>query len=196
MPMSTDRRRRSSIAAVGALLVVLTSALGAWRVAAVTAPKPDARTVVVGDLRYSVTQVEQVQGLTSEDLSGMTHGVQSLVTNANALVTVSVIVTAGDSAATVDPGVLRVAVAGSSTGTEPVGSTLQGGELRAHASVEGAVSFVVARNGTRLVLRALGAAREVPLLTVDVATPEPSGAGHPHVDIPLPAATTSSPPRR
>jgi hypothetical protein len=195
MPMSSGRRRRSFIAAVGAFVVVLTSALGAWRVAAVTAPKPDERSLVVGDLRYTVTQVEQVTGLTSEDLSGMTHGVQSLVASADTLVTVSVIVSAGDSDAWVDPSVLHIAVAGSPSDAEPVGSTLQGGALRPHSSVEGAVSFVVPRNGTRLVLRARGFLHEVPLLTVDVATPEPSGAAHEHIDIPLPAATTSSPAR-
>jgi hypothetical protein len=126
----------------------------------------------------------------------MTHGVQSLVASVDTLVTVSVIVSAGDSDATVDPSVLRISVAGSSSDTESVGTTLQGGALRPHSSVEGAVSFVVPRNGTRLVLRARGSTREVSLLTVDVATPEPSGAAHRHIDIPLPAATTSSPARR
>jgi hypothetical protein len=41
--------------------------------------------------------------------------------------------------------------------------------------VDGAVSFIVPRNGARFVLRGLGATQSVPLTKVDLA---PASAGH------------------
>lgn len=160
-------------------LVLIGTALGGWRVASTVTARPDPSALVVRGVSYTVTHVEQVKGLTDADLGGMSHGVQSLVTDDKALVTVSLVVTAGDTASEYDAGVLRAVTAGSSVALPPVGGTLAPGRLRAHARMEGSLSFVVRRTGAQLALRAPGGARSVPLLQVDQAPVGASEHQHP-----------------
>jgi hypothetical protein len=162
-----------------AVAVVLAAAvLGGWRAMSLHAPVADASTVVVGGTSYRVTQVEQVSGLSDDDLAGMAHGIQGLVTNGRALVTVSLVVSAGDTTTSFDASTLEVFEVGSSEPILAAGGTLAPGTLHAHASVEGALSFVVPRDGSRLVLRGPGQSHSVPLLQVDVSAPDSSSHSH------------------
>ncbi|XAS67570.1 hypothetical protein V3C33_19490 [Micrococcaceae bacterium Sec5.7] len=150
------------------------TALGGWRAAATIAGPPDPSTLAVNGASYSVTRAEQVKGLSDTDLAGMSHGIQSLVTDDQALINLHVVVAAGDSPASYDASVLRVFAVGSPKGYPPVGGIIAPGRLRPHSRVEGFLSFVVPRDGARIVLRAPGNSDDVPLLEVDVA---PAGAG-------------------
>lgn len=169
--------------AVLVLVVLAATVLGGWRVARGAAPPADAATLAVGHTSYTVTHVDQVKGLSPAELGGMAHGVQSLVSEDKALITVSLTVTAGDRATTVDPGVLSAVAVGSPRAFLPAGGTLAKGRLSAHARVEGSVSFVVPRTSESFVLRARGEARSVPLLRVenDPVNADPTGAPTPDV---------------
>jgi len=192
-PIGQPSRVSRSWALVG--LVVVALALGGWRTATLHAAAPGAapNTVVVGDVTYRVTHAEQVKGLSADDLAGMSHGIQSLVTSERTLVTVSVVVSAGDKPATYDPSQLELVAVGTNAPIAAVGATISGGALDAHGSLEGAVSFVVPRDGSRLELRAHGQTRSVPLLQVDVPSPGETDHGHstasaaPVTVVPLPA---------
>ena len=172
-----------AVALIAAVLVA--TALGGWRAVSMAATKPDPSTLVVKGISYTVAHTEQVEGLSDQDLGGMSHGVASLVTDDKAMVTVTLVVTAGDSPISYDASVLRAYAAGSSVGVAPVGGTLAPGRLSAHARIEGSLSFIVPRDNAQLILRAPSDSREVPLLQVDDA---PAGAGdHPH-----PSTTTTT----
>ena len=176
----TDSGRRSpmtlrSVALIVAVLVC--TALGGWRAVSMAAAKPAPSALVVNGVTYRVTHAEQVKGLSDSALGGMSHGIMSLVRDDKALVTLRMVVTAGDSTASYDARLLRAFVKGSPVGTKPVGGLLAPGRLEAHASIEGFLSFVVPRNGAEVALGALGDSREVPLLQVDEA---PAGAGQHH----------------
>jgi hypothetical protein len=177
----TRMGRSSALTARAVALIVMVlvgTALGGWRAVSMAAPKPDPSTLVVNSVSYNVTHAEQVKGLSDADLGGMSHGVQSLVSDDKALVTVTLVITAGDSATSYDASVMRAFATGSPVAVAPVGGTLAPGQLMAHARIEGTLSFVVPRNGAQIALRAPNDPREVPLLQVDVA---PAGAGdHPH----------------
>lgn len=189
MVTTKGRSGALTVRAVALIVAVLVgTALGGWRAASMAATKPDPSTLVVNGVSYTVTHAEQVKGLSDSDLGGMSHGIQSLVSDDKALVTVTLVVTGGDSPSSYDASVLRAFATGSSAAISPVGGTLAPGQLTAHARIEGSLSFVVARNGAQLALRAPRDSREVPLLQVDDA---PSGAaGHPH---PSTTATTVGP---
>jgi len=190
----THRGRTSTLSARAVALITLVlvaSALGGWRAASIAAPRPDPSSLIINGVSYTVTHAEQVKGLSDSDLGGMSHGIQSLVTDDEALVTVTLVVMAGDSPSSYDASVLRAFATGASAAIAPVGGTLSPGRLRARARIEGSLSFVVPRNGAQLSLRAPNGAREVPLLQVDDA---PAGvAGHPHPST-TPATRGLSPP--
>jgi hypothetical protein len=167
--------------------VLVATGLGGWRAASMAATKPDPSTLVVDGVSYTVTRAEEVKGLSDAALGGMSHGIQSLVTDDKALITLHMVISAGDFPGSYDARVLRAVPAGSKAGTSPVGGIMAPGHLRAHASIEGFLSFVVPRNSALLALRAPGYSREVPLLQVDAA---PAGAGkHLH---PSAAPTTAT----
>jgi hypothetical protein len=146
--------RSGNGAAMLVLVVLAATVLGGWRAARGPAAQADASTLVVGGTSYTVTHVDQVKGLSDADLGGMAHGVQSLVTDDKALITVSFEVSAGKRATTVDPGVLSAVGVGSPLLFLPAGGTLAKGPLSAHARVEGSVSFIVPRKNEKFVLRA------------------------------------------
>lgn len=154
--------------------VLIAATIGGWRAVSMGAVRPDPSTLVVNGVSYTVSHAEQVHGLSDSALGGMSHGIQSLVTDDKALVTLHLVVTAGDSPASYDAGVLRVFTADSAAGEPPVGGLLTPGRLAPHSSIEGYLSFVVPRNGAQVALGAPGDSREVPLLAVDEA---PAGAG-------------------
>lgn len=154
--------------------VLVTAALGGWRAASMASARPNPSTLVVNGISYTVTHAEQVKGLSDSALGGMSHGIQNLVTDDKALVTLTLVITAGDSPGSYNASVLRAFKSGSTVGISPVGGIVAPGRLRAHASIEGFLSFVVPRDGARFTLRAPGSARELQLLKVDQA---PAGAG-------------------
>ena len=159
------------------------------------ATKPDPSTLVVKGISYTVTHAEQVKGLSDADLGGASHGIGNLVSSEKALVTVTLVVSGGNSPTSYDASVLRAFATGSSVGFSPAGGTLGPGRLGAHARIDGSLSFVVPRNGVQLVLRAPGDSREVPLLQVDNAPAgandhdDPAGAD----EHPEPASTPATP---
>ena len=177
-----------------AALVALATVLGAWRVAALVAGPADPMTVTVGAVTYTVTHVEQVTGLTDADLGGMSHGVQSLVSDDKALVRVAVTVAAGDATTDYDATVLTAAVAGTPGGIVPVAGSLPvRGRLSAHAQLEGSLSYVVPRNGAHLVLRAGSGSREVPLVDVDDAGDPTPDHDHTGAATGAPSSATAGP---
>jgi hypothetical protein len=54
--------------------------------ASMAAAKPDASTLVLNGVCDTVTHAEQVKGLSDAELGGMSHGIQSLVTDDKALI--------------------------------------------------------------------------------------------------------------
>lgn len=192
--MTTGAPARVHVSRVALLtvLVVAATLLGGWRVVSMLSADQSPMTLRVGDASFTVTHVEQVAGLSDAQLGGMSHGVQSLVSDDKALVRVAVTVTAGDAPASYDASVLRAFASGSPDAIAPLSGSLPRGRLGAHGRIEGSLSYVVPRNGAQLVLRAGQLDTSIPLLQVDDA---PAGAGdHPHTT----GATTSgtSPPSR
>jgi hypothetical protein len=160
------------------LLVIVAAMVGGWRVQTIAAPRTDPGTLVVDHVSYRVTHA---------DVSGMSHGIQGLVRDNKALITVSLDVSAGGSAATYTPDSLRLFTAGISRGRAAAGGSLSGGRLSANAHIEGTLSFVVPRDGGQLVLRARTGGRGIPLLQVDHAPAGAGAGGHDH------AVTTQAP---
>lgn len=115
------------------LIVALVAALGCWQIAVMSRPVSDPDVLTVRGVTYSVTHVEQVAGLSDEDLSGMSHGIQGLVSDDKALIRISMIVRAGSASRTYDPSVLTIADVAGGTPISPVGGSLAQGGLGAHA---------------------------------------------------------------
>ncbi|MGZ4746973.1 MAG: hypothetical protein ACXVYY_07775 [Oryzihumus sp.] len=140
-------------------------------------PRAAATSLAVGDVTYAVTHVEQVTGLSDQDLAGMSHGIQGLVDDKLALIRVSLVVSAGSSGS-FDPGVLRLRSSATHADIAPVGGSLAPGRLGEGARIEGSVSFVVPRDSAQLTLHVPRVSGQVPLLSVNQA---PAGAGtHAH----------------
>jgi hypothetical protein len=174
-----------------ALLVLGATALGARHVAAVVHGS-DASTLQVKGITYRVLSSEQVTGLTDADLGGMAHGVNSLVSKDRALVRVTLEVAATGKGARYDTSILR-AFAGDQKLTLAPGS-LGKGTLRRGGRIEGALSYVVPRNGAELRLAAPGQG-PIPLLRVDIASPtdghEHGGSGPPSSTQPTSSSTVT-----
>ncbi|MDX6232846.1 MAG: hypothetical protein QOH68_1846 [Nocardioidaceae bacterium] len=156
-------------------LLVLATLLGAWHVAASTTARLDPMSLQVDETTFTVTHVERVTGLTADDLGGMAHGIQGLVQEDQTMLRVSVTVAAGDEDTTFDVGSLRLFSSASKHAIRPVGGSLGRGRLGAKSLIEGAVSFVVPRNGARFVLRSRGSEQSVFLTRVDKASPGSGG---------------------
>ena len=171
------------------VLVLGATAVGLWRVAALTAAEHDPMTLRVGHASYTVTHVEQVAGLSDADLGGMAHGVQSLVPQDKALIRVTVTVSADGKATDYDARALQAYATGASVGVGPLGGSLAPGRLQAHGHIEGSLSYVVPRKTTQLVLRAGRLPREVPLLQVH----DGPAAGHDHDHADAPGNGTPTP---
>ena len=170
-------RLRAGRTVLVAVLMLAATLLGGWRVVAMAQPRPDAATFTVDVVSCRVTRAEAVSGLSDQDLSGMAHGIQGLVSDDKAIIRVSLVLSTGSASGTYDPGALRLSIAGEPALVAPVGGSLPPGQLRADAQIEGTIAFEVPRPGGALSLMAPGQSRQIPLLTVDTA---PAGAGqHP-----------------
>jgi len=170
-------------------LLVLATLLGAWRVTASAVDRHDPMTLRAGGTTVTVSHVERVTGLSADDLGGMAHGIQGLVEDDKTMLRVSVTISAGNHATAYDPGNLRLYSSASKRAILPVGGSIGAGRLAAHSRIEGAISFVVPRNGASFVLRSSGSAQSVSLTHVDKAAP---GADHSQMNMGVPGGTAST----
>ena len=123
-------------------------------------------------------------GLTSQDLGGVTHGIQNLVLSDSAQVELSVaIVNASGGAVAIDPAQFRLHVAGTAEPIEPTGATIHPLRLGPNARVEATLTFVVPRTSSAITVDYVDPASGEPLTlaegTVDEAPADAAG-GHPH----------------
>ncbi len=182
MRHGADRTWSARVALLIGLLLAATL-VGAWRVS-VSGSSPGRDhpvTLRLGEVTLSVTHVERVVGLGAEDLGGMTHGIQGLVAQDQSMLRVSLMLTAGGHLSVYDPDDLWIERSGSGRGISPVGGDLGRGSLSPGASIGGAVSFVVPRDGATYVLHATGTEGAIDLGMVDaapLAPPAPEHEGH------------------
>lgn len=105
----------------------------------------------------TVDEAQIFNGLSSEDLGGMSHGVSSLVSSGKAQVTVVVTLTAEKAAVAVGGGQFALLTGRGDTPTSAptrvVGTTFPAGQLGRRASVDGRISFVTTTDGSRLWLQ-------------------------------------------
>ncbi|MBI3241384.1 MAG: hypothetical protein HYZ49_03730 [Chloroflexi bacterium] len=102
----------------------------------------------------AIEGIENLTGLTSQDLSGVTHGIQNLVLADQAQIQVSILLTNHlNSAIYYSPTQFRLLVQQSLDPVLPSGSTIEPGMLDANSSIEATLSFVVPRNGDKLWIR-------------------------------------------
>jgi hypothetical protein len=171
-------RRRQVVLLLAVLLAI---GLGAWRAVQVTRPESapaSADALRLDGVTYTVAHVEQVSGLTDEDLSGMSHGIQGLVSSDKALLRVSMTVRSGSSARIYDPSVLTVLDDAGGKPIAPAGGSLSQGGIGPRAQVEGSLAFIVPRNGHHYRLHAPNIANSVDLISVDVAAPTTPAHDH------------------
>ena len=132
---------------------------------------------------FTVQHVEDIGGLTSNDLAGVTHGIQNLVLSDSAQVETAVLFTneSGDSVQ-VSPSQFRLVVDGTADPVEPTGSTIRPLLLQPGASLEASMTFVVKQTGARLSVTYAdpgGALITVPAGVLGQAPPD-TGNGHSH----------------
>src|SRR4051794_24599766 len=166
-----------------ASLLVAATLVGALRVTTLVHPA-DPSILQVGRTTIHVSHVEQVTGLTPDDLSGMAHGIQGLVEEDQAMLRVSLTLSAGRLATDFDVSRLRLHSSASRVPLLPIGGSVGHGHLSAHARVDGAISFIVPRDGARFSLGSLGSTGSIGLAKVGTA---PAGAGH--MDMRMPGGT-------
>ena len=146
----------------------------------------------------TVTAAALNNGLTSEELGGMSHGVSSLVGSGKAEVAVTLtVVNDGDAPLPLSPSQFTMVTGRGSTPTSTpqsvAGGTVQvDGSVPAHASVDARLAFVTTTDGSRLWLRYTdpGTAHVVQVDLGRAATiaPAPGGhAGHASASLPVPA---------
>jgi hypothetical protein len=193
-PLLLARKPTPVPALVALVAVVAALALGgAWL--AITAfttghddagqPHPDfvGERITTSYGSFTVQHVEDIGGLTSNDLAGVTHGIQNLVLSDSAQVETAVLFTneSGDSVQ-VSPSQFRLVVDGAADPVEPTGSTIRPLLLQPGASLEASMTFVVKQTGARLSVTYAdpgGALITVPAGVLGQAPPD-TGNGHSH----------------
>ena len=154
--------------------------------------------VRTGSGSLTVTAAVLNNGLTSEELGGMSHGVSSLVSSGKAEVAVTLtLANRGDAPLPLSPSQFTMVTGRGSTPTSTpqsvAGGTVQvDGSVPAHASVDARLAFVTTTDGSRLWLRYTdpGTAHVVQVDLGRAATiaPAPGGhAGHASASLPVPA---------
>jgi hypothetical protein len=128
-----------------------------------------------------VTGVDQLTGLTAQDLSSANHGIQNLVAPEDAQVQVTLrLVNDGSKAVTVSTARIGLRIAGKPA-IKSISSTLSDGRLGAGLNLEGTLGFVAPRNGSILQLEIPGPHGPVLIdlgRTETGATPATSGHHH------------------
>ena len=188
-------RKPIPVPAVVALVAVVAALAlaGAWlAITAFTAGHGDAGlplSTFVGERiatsygSMTVEHVEDIGGLTPDDLGGVTHGIQNLVLSDSAQVEVSVLfANESGTPVQVSPAQFRLVVEGTATPVEPTGSTIRPLLLQAGASLEASMTFVVPQTGAQLSVTYAdpgGAQVSVPAGKLGQAPPD-AGGGHAH----------------
>jgi hypothetical protein len=102
----------------------------------------------------TVERANTLDGLTAEDLGGVTHGINDLVLSDSAQEEVSILLTnTGGSSARVDPDQFRLIVADTGKAFAPSGSTVRPMTLDPGASLGASLTFVVPRSGAEMSVR-------------------------------------------
>ncbi len=110
-----------------------------------------AQPIPTGYGALTVAQVEVMDGLTSQDLSGVTHGIQNLVLSQNVQLQITLqFVNRSDRPSALSPDQFRLASAVNAEGLAPTSGTLQTGSLPAGASLDANLSFVTPRTSQPL----------------------------------------------
>lgn len=170
------------------LLVILVILLAGWGVAlayqALTGTTPPFTEIFTINQPVStsfgtiiVSQADDLIGLTSQDLAGVTHGIQNLVLadNTQIQLTVALINRTGKSV-TIAPDQFRLISPQSADAILISGATIRTGELRPRSNIETTLSFVVPRDGATYTLQYLdpgnGQFVQIGLGGVDVVSDE------------------------
>lgn len=180
-------------AAAAFLLVVAAVAIvGSWQ-AIVTLASPSThgnlgdRAVVghpatTGFGLMTVDRVDVLDGLTAQDVGGMTHGISNLVPAEQAQVEVAIrIDNTSSGAVSIDPDQFALDVVGATASATQTGATVRPFSLTAAASVELTLIYVVPRGGAEMTL-----AYTDPVTTSRVSIPigrvdqAPSGGSQTH----------------
>jgi len=112
----------------------------------------------------TVAHVIKLDGLTAQDLAGVTHGIQNLVLANRAQIQVSLqLVNRSGNAVTYAPEQFQLFIAGEELGVGPASGTLQRVQLPAHATLNAELDFVTPRTNRPLWVeyRAVGSALPV-----------------------------------
>lgn len=136
-----------ALAVAGALQAADTIADSTHEVATATFP----RTIATSFGLLTIGQVDTLGGLTSQDLAGVTHGIQNLVTSNEVQIEVSLqLVNRSDGFMTYTPEQFSLIGVCSAKGSKPVSGTLQTGSLPAHATIDAVLNFVAPRTNQQL----------------------------------------------
>lgn len=156
-PVTQTLLRNLSVFGLAALVIALAVA-GAWQAADVVADagKIDAtvtfpQTIPTSFGSLTVEQVEKLDGLTSQDLAGVTHGIQNLVLSDKVQLQITLqLVNRTDAPMVYSPDQFALAGAGSAEAAGPASGTLQTGSLPAHATIDAVLDFVAPRTNQPL----------------------------------------------
>lgn len=100
-----------------------------------------------------VSAADDLTGLTSQDLSGVTHGIQNLVLADKAQIQLTVaLINRTGKLVNYSPDQFRLITAKNPDLVELTGSTIHEGELQPHSNIEATLSFVVPRDGATYTL--------------------------------------------
>lgn len=125
----------------------------------------------------TVYPVEQLAGLTSEQLGGVTHGVQNLVGPDKAQIEVAITLTNSTGAAvSYAPRQFLLRTENGGPGTPPTTSSTGNGHLQSGASVTANLSFVVPQDGSRYWIEFTDPGR-AQAIVVDLGKTEATPAG-------------------
>lgn len=100
-----------------------------------------------------VSTADDLIGLTSQDLSGVTHGIQNLVLadKTQIQLTIALVNRTGE-LVRISPGQFHLAGTLNPAPVEIEGATFHDGQLQPHSSIEATISFVVPRDGASYTL--------------------------------------------
>jgi hypothetical protein len=192
-PVEHARRARSLMRVAAALLmvgVIAVALIGTWQaIVTLASPSVHGDHAGIGERTTSafgfmtVQSVDVLDGLTAEDVGGMTHGINDFVPADQAQIEVAVrLENISADAVRVDPGQFALAVAGSAATVRPTGATVRPMSLPARTTVDVSVTFVVPRAGGAMNLQytdpVTGSRTDIPVGRVDQAT---GGEGGSHV---------------
>ncbi len=113
----------------------------------------------------AVEFAEKVKGLRAKELAGMTHGIQNLVKANQMLVRADVTITnLTHGTVAYSPTQFRLLVGKDRKQVSEVRSAIQPGTLQPDAAIEGQLSYIVPRDGSRLWLAFDDPGRKAPIL--------------------------------